>query len=129
MGMKHRVDHGVHIAFDAKSPQFAKRTGFSDDDAEKIKTVLTKLFEGDASFVCPEGNVEVMKLIWLEHNCKAGQYSSTKVHGSLKENEDSSYEPKNLEDLVSQQIDGLLKRSRKWPYFQPKAKGQFRIRT
>ena len=107
MGMKHRVDHGVHIAFDAKSPQFAKRTGFSDDDAEKIKAVLTKLFEGDASSACPEGNVEVMKLIWLEHNCKAGQYSSTKVHGSLKEDEDSSYEPKNLEDLVSQQIDGL----------------------
>ena len=107
MGMKHRVDHGVHIVFDAMSPQFAKRTGFSDDDAEKIKTVLTKLFEGDASFACPEGNVEVMKLIWLEHNCKAGQYSSTKVHGSLKEDEDSSYEPKNLEDLVSQQIDGL----------------------
>ena len=72
MGMKHRVDHGVHIAFDAKSPQFAKRTGFSDDDAEKIKTVLTKLFEGDALFACPEGNVEVMKLIWLEHSCKAG---------------------------------------------------------
>jgi len=72
-----------------------------------FKTVLTKLFEGDASFACPEGNVEVMKLIWLEHNCKAGQYSSTKVHGNLKENEDSSYEPKNLEDLVSQQIDGL----------------------
>ena len=106
-GHKHRVDHGVHIVFDAISPQFAKRTGFSDDDAEKIKTVLTKLFEGDASFACPEGNVEVMKLIWLEHNCKAGQYSSTKVHGSLKEDEDGSYEPKNLEDLVSQQIDGL----------------------
>jgi hypothetical protein len=51
------------------------------------------------------------------------------VHGSLKENEDSSYEPKNLEDLVSQQIDGLLKHSKKWPYFQPEAKGQFRIRT
>ena len=89
MGMKHRVDHGVHIAFDAMSPQFVKRTGFSDDDTEKIKTVLTKLFEGDASFACPEGNVEVMKLIWLEHNCKAGQYSSTKVHGSLKAIQDT----------------------------------------
>ena len=40
MGMKHRVDHGVHIVFDAMSPQFAKRTGFSDDDTEKIKTVF-----------------------------------------------------------------------------------------
>lgn len=40
MGVKHRIDHGVHIVFDAMSPQFVKRTGFSDDDTEKIKTVF-----------------------------------------------------------------------------------------
>ena len=37
MGMKHRVDHGVHIAFDAKSPQFAKRTGFQMTMPKKSK--------------------------------------------------------------------------------------------
>ena len=61
MGMKHRVDHGVYVAFGAMSPQLAERTGFSDDDAEKIKAVLTKLFEGDASSARPEGSMQVLK--------------------------------------------------------------------
>lgn len=107
MGMKHRVGHGVHIAFDAKSPQFAKRTGFSDDDAEKIKAVLFKLFEGDESSARPAGSMRVMKLIWWEHNCKAGQYSSAKVHGSLTVRPDGSYELKNLDGLIPQEIDGF----------------------
>ena len=88
MGMKHRVDQGVYVAFGAMSPQLAECTGFSDDDAEKIKAVLTQLFEGDASSARPEGSMQVLKLIWWEHNSKAGQYSSAKVHGSLKVNAD-----------------------------------------
>ena len=107
MGMKHRVDHGVYVAFGAISPQLAERTGFSDDDAEKIKTALIKLFEGDASSARPEGSMQVLKLIWWEHNSKAGQYSSAKVHGSLKMNADGSYELENLDDLTPQEIDGF----------------------
>ena len=53
MGMKHRVDSGVYVAYGAMSPQLAERTGFSDADAEKIKTVLSQLFEGDASSARP----------------------------------------------------------------------------
>ena len=107
MGMKHRVDQGVYVAFGAMSPQLAERTGFSDDDAEKIKAVLTKLFEGDASSARPEGSMQVLKLIWWEHNSKAGQYSSAKVHGSLKVNTDGSYELENLDGLVPKEIDGF----------------------
>ncbi len=107
MGMKHRVDNGIYVAFGAMSPQLAERTGFSDDDAEKIKAVLTKLFEGDASSARPEGSMQVLKLIWWEHNCKAGQYSSAKVHGSLKVNSDGSYELNNLDGLVPAEIDGF----------------------
>ena len=107
MGMKHRVDQGVYVAFGAMSPQLAERTGFSDDDAEKIKAVLTKLFEGDASSARPEGSMQVLKLIWWEHNSKAGQYSSAKVHGSLKVNADGSYELENLDGLAPQEIDGF----------------------
>lgn len=84
MGMKHRVDQGVYVAFGAMSPQLAERTGFSNDDAEKIKNVLLKLFEGDASSARPEGSMQVLKLIWWEHNCKSGQYSSAKVHDQLR---------------------------------------------
>ena len=107
MGMKHRVDQGVYVAFGAMSPQLAERTGFSDDDAEKIKAVLTQLFEGDASSARPEGSMQVLKLIWWEHNSKAGQYSSAKVHGSLKVNADGSYELEKLDGLVPQQINGF----------------------
>ena len=107
MGMKHRVDSGIYVAFGAMSPQLAERTGFSDADAEKIKTVLTKLFEGDASSARPEGSMQVLKLIWWEHNCKAGQYSSAKVHGSLKVNADGSYVLNNLDGLVPTEIDGF----------------------
>ena len=100
MGMKHRVDHGVYVAFGAMSPQLAERTGFSDGDAEKIKAVLTKLFEGDASSARPEGSMQVLKLIWWEHNSKAGQYSSAKVHGKLKEIIEEKIKNKSIDGLI-----------------------------
>ncbi|OBX64901.1 type I-C CRISPR-associated protein Cas7/Csd2 [Moraxella osloensis] len=85
MGMKHRVDEGIYVTFGAITPQLAERTGFSDDDAKKIKETLVKLFEGDASSARPEGSMQVKKVIWWEHNSKSGQYSSAKVHNSLRE--------------------------------------------
>ena len=85
MGMKHRVDEGIYVTYGAITPQLAERTGFSDADADKIKEILPKLFEGDASSARPEGSMQVKKVIWWEHNSKSGQYSSAKVHRSLKE--------------------------------------------
>ncbi len=84
MGMKHRVDEGIYVTYGAITPQLAERTGFSNADAEKIKQILPKLFEGDASSARPEGSMQVKKVIWWEHNSKSGQYSSAKVHRSLK---------------------------------------------
>lgn len=107
MGMKHRVDRGIYVAYGAMSPQLAERTGFSDVDAEKIKSVLLKLFEGDASSARPEGSMQVVKLIWWEHNCKSGQYSSAKVHNSLTVNGDGSYSLATLQGLSPQEIDGF----------------------
>ena len=37
MGMKHRIDHGVHIAFDAMSPQFASAPVFQTTMPKKSK--------------------------------------------------------------------------------------------
>lgn len=85
MGMKHRVDEGIYVTYGAITPQLAERTGFSDADAEKIKDVLTKLFEGDASSARPEGSMQVKKVIWWQHHSKSGQYSSAKVHNSLRD--------------------------------------------
>lgn len=107
MGMKHRVDSAVYVAFGAMTPQLAERTGFSDKDAEAIKAVLPKLFEGDASSARPEGSMVVEKVIWWQHNSKAGQYSSAKVHRTLSVKPDGSYTLDNLEGLKPEEIEGF----------------------
>ena len=107
MGMKHRVDKAVYAAFGAITPQLAERTGFSNEDAEVIKEILPRLFEGDASAARPEGSMNIEKVIWWEHSSKAGQYSSAKVHGSLKVGSDANYELQPLDGLVPNEIDGF----------------------
>ncbi len=107
MGMKHRVDHGIYVTYGAMNPQLAERTGFSDEDAETIKNVLPKLFEGDASSARPEGSMEVLKVIWWEHPSKSGKFASAKVHRSLTVNPDGSYALAPLEGLKPEEIDGF----------------------
>lgn len=107
MGMKYRVDEGVYVFFGSMNPQLSERTGFSDQDAALIKEILPKLFENDASSARPEGSMSVHKLIWWEHNCKSGQYSSAKVHGLLRVNPDASYELGSLDGLQAEEIDGF----------------------
>ncbi len=107
MGMKHRVDHAVYVAYGAITPQLADKTGFSDADAEEIKAILPKLFEGDASSARPEGSMAVSKVVWWQHNSKAGQHSSAKVHSTLTVNADGSYELKRLDGLDPEEIDGF----------------------
>jgi CRISPR-associated protein Csd2 len=91
MGMKHRVDKGIYVFYGSMNPQLAERTGFSDEDAEKIKGILPKLFENDASSARPEGSMAVKMVFWWKHNNKSGQFSSAKVHKSLKVNLDGSW--------------------------------------
>ncbi len=107
MGMKHRVDKAVYVAFGGMTPQLAERTGFSEEDADTIKKVLPKLFEGDASSARPEGSMAVEKVIWWQHNSKLGQYSSAKVHRTLSVNADGSYTLDDLEGLAPEEIDGF----------------------
>ncbi|MBQ9431304.1 MAG: type I-C CRISPR-associated protein Cas7/Csd2 [Kiritimatiellae bacterium] len=85
MGMKHRVSSAVYVAYGAITPQLAEKTGFSADDAEKIKNALRSLFEGDASSARPEGSMEILAVIWCEHNSPCGQYSSAHVHREIKD--------------------------------------------
>jgi len=83
MGMKHRVDRGIYAFYGSMNPQLSVKTGFSDEDAAAIKAVLPRLFENDASSARPEGSMEVLKVVWWQHNCASGQCSSAKVHRSL----------------------------------------------
>ncbi len=107
MGMKHRVDHGVYVFFGSMNPQLAEKTKFSDADAEAIKQVLPRLFENDASSARPEGSMEVSKVIWWQHNCKAGQYSSAKVHRTLSVKPDGTYELASLDGLKPEELNGF----------------------
>ena len=107
MGMKHRVDEAVYSFCGSMNPQLAERTGFSGEDAESIKAILPKLFENDASSARPEGSMEVLKVIWWKHNCKAGQYSSAKVHRTLTVKQDGQIELAQLKGLTAEQIDGF----------------------
>lgn len=107
MGMKHRVDRAIYVAYGAMNPQLSQRTGFDNDDAVTIKNVLPRLFEGDASSARPEGSMVVEKVIWWQHNSKSGQYSSAKVHRTLQVNSDGSFNLNNLDGLEAEVIDGF----------------------
>ena len=107
MGMKHRVDNAVYVFFGSMNPQLAERTGFSDTDAEAIKAQLPRIFENDASSARPEGTMRVLKVLWWKHSSKPGQYSSARVHGTLKVSSDGTYSLENLHGLAPEEIDGF----------------------
>jgi len=111
MGMKHRVDKAVYVAFGAMSPQLAERTGFGNDDAEIIKKVLPRMFEGDASSARPEGSMSVEKVIWWQHDSRSGQFSSARVHRTLQVEPDGSFDEERLQaalkGLVPEVINGF----------------------
>lgn len=118
MGMKHFVRFGVYLLKGSINVQLAEKTGFSQEDANVIKECLRTLFINDASSARPDGSMEVKRVYWWEHNCKDGQYSSAKVHRSIKiEPKDDVQIPECFEDynviietlpgLVPEVIDGI----------------------
>jgi CRISPR-associated protein Csd2 len=84
MGTKHFVEFGLYKIKGSINVQLAEKTGFSEEDAEKIKEALRTLFINDASAARPDGSMEVVRVYWWRHNNKIGQYSAAKVHDSLK---------------------------------------------
>lgn len=101
MGMKSRVSFGLYLLKGSINCQLAEKTGFTEEDAEKIKQALATLFENDASSARPEGSMEVRRLYWWKHNCKMGQYPSAVVHRSVHiEHAPGVDEPMRFEDYV-----------------------------
>ncbi len=107
MGMKHRIDKAVFAFYGSMNPQLAEKTGFSNEDADVIKSILPKLFENDESSARPSGSMEVIKVIWWNHGCKTGKCSSAKVHHSLNIKPDGTFCISNLENLNPEEIDGF----------------------
>lgn len=108
MGMKHRVDFGLYATYGSINPQLAEGTGFSYEDAQKIKNALLHIFDNDASSARPEGSMEVVQMYWWEHSSKSGQYSSAKVHRSV-EIKRKIEKPQSPNDYVieARPLDGL----------------------
>ena len=110
MGMKHFVRFGLYEIKGSINVQLAEKTGFSQEDAEIIKECLRTLFVNDASSARPEGSMEVVRLIWWQHNCKDGQYSSAKVHRSVHVTaKDIAELPSSVEDyeITLDELPGL----------------------
>lgn len=99
MGMKHRVNNAVYVTYGSISPQLAEKTGFTNEDATTIKNALVSLFDGDESSARPSGSMQVLKVVWFTHNSKSGQYSSAKVHKSVKVD--------NEGNVFIEELDGL----------------------
>lgn len=115
MGTKHFVDYGVYVIKGSINPNFAEKTGFSDEDAEVIKKALISLFENDASSARPEGSMRVREVFWFAHSNKLGNVSSARVFDLFefdKEKQDKdSYEDYairlNQEKLAEYEAKGL----------------------
>ena len=118
MGMKHFVRFGMYLLKGSINVQLAEKTGFTQEDAQVVKECLRTLFENDASSARPEGSMEVVKLYWFQHDSKSGQYSSAKVHRSVKVSqkdpmamplspEDYEITLEELPGLTPEIIDGL----------------------
>ena len=101
MGMKHFIRFGLYEIKGSINVQLAEKTGFTEADAETVKECLRTPYVNDASSARPDGSMEVVKLFWWKHNCKDGQYSSAKVHRSVRvalKNEDAM--PSCADDYV-----------------------------
>lgn len=105
MGMKHKVSSALYAVKGSINHQLAQKTGFSDEDAEKIKEALRTLFVNDSSSARPDGSMEVCKVYWWRHNCPMGQYSSAKVHRLVRITAKTD-DPKEFEDYEIQ-VDAL----------------------
>lgn len=110
MGTKHRVAFGLYVVNGSINCQLAEKTGFTEEDAEKIKQALLTLFENDSSSARPDGSMEVCRLYWWKHSCKTPKYSSAKVHRLLSVKlKDDVKRPASINDydIVLNSLDGL----------------------
>ncbi len=110
MGTKHYVEFGLYQVKGSINVQLAEKTGFSEEDAEKIKECLRTLFINDSSSARPDGSMEVVKVFWWKHNNQIGQYSAAKVHDSVKVIVKAGVKvPKSFDDyeLIENTLDGL----------------------
>ena len=87
MGVKSMIDYGVYVFYGSITPQSAGVTGFTEEDAEKLKLAIHTLFENDATSARPSGSLSVKDLFWFTHSSSLGNVSSKRVFDLLEHDE------------------------------------------
>lgn len=99
MGMRYRIPFGLYILNGSINCQLAEQTGFSEEDAAKLKEALRTLFENDMSSARPDGSMVVEKFIWRTHNSKTASVSPANVHKSIHvQLKDNNLTPRSIDD-------------------------------
>ncbi len=100
IGQRHVVKYGLYAVKGSICPRLAGKTGFTEDDAAKLKEALFTMFDGDESSSRPRGSMTVEKLFWWDHGCKNGLYSAKKVFGQVQVGHKEGIIPKSFDDYV-----------------------------
>ncbi len=82
MGRKNTVPYGLYLAHGFISPQFAKQTGFSDEDLEVLWSSLRTMFELDRS--AARGLMSMRRVIVFKHASELGDAPAHKLFDLVK---------------------------------------------
>lgn len=73
------IDRGAYVSYGSISPQLAKKSGFDEKDAEKLKNAIIHMLDNDASSSRPAGSMS-STLFWAEHSTEYGNLPPHKVY-------------------------------------------------
>lgn len=83
MGYQYLIPYGCYVINGSINALLAAQTGFTTEDANKLKLYLQNLFVADASAARPEGSMVVENVIWWEHKSKLGDVPSHRLFKSV----------------------------------------------
>lgn len=104
------VRYGLYVLKGSVNVHFAEKTGFSEEDAGKLKTALLNIFQNDSSASRPDGSMRMERLYWWKHSTSAGDLPSFAVHDTVKLRRRAGIEhPLRFEDYIIdyKPLDGL----------------------
>lgn len=104
LGRKYSVKKGVYIAKGSIFPALAKKTGFSQEDADILKESLKTMFENDASSSRPSGSMSVDRLYWWTNQGELGVYPAAKIFRTLHFQNEKEYP---YYSVTENSLDGL----------------------
>ena len=90
-GRRYYVNDNIYVVYAEINRQASIKSGLIYDDVDKLKYVLTRLFENDASSARPAGTMEVMNVAWYNHKKKDGDISSGKLYKRMKVDDNGDF--------------------------------------